>query len=331
MALQRAWYEPRLRWWLWLLWPLQWLFLLLSSTRRWAYQRGWLRVTTLPVPVIVVGNINVGGSGKTPVTLALVRALQAAGWRPGIIARGYGGKGPFPLQVQADTMAQACGDEPKLLQQRLQVPVVVAPDRVAAGRMLLAAHPEVNVLLSDDGLQHYALARSLEMVVIDGQRGFGNGWRLPMGPLREPLSRLAQVDMLLQNGGSSLQHPQAWRFALKPQGWRRVRDQQPIDALPAGDLVALAGIAAPQRFFVTLQQLGVSVRATHAFADHQPYSAALLQPLAAGKILLMTEKDAVKCAAFAGDHWYYLAVDAELPEPALALIMQSLSGFKQEH
>jgi tetraacyldisaccharide 4'-kinase len=306
---QRAWYEAKVRPILWLLLPLHSLFVAISSSRRWLYQRGWLASHKAPVPLIVVGNITVGGSGKTPVTLALVKHLQQAGWRPGIISRGYGGKGPFPLLVDGNCNASACGDEPWLLQQRAGVPLVVAPDRVAAARQLCQLHPEVTILVADDGLQHYRLQRDIEVLVIDGRRRFGNGWRLPLGPLREPLQRIEQADFCVQqagNDGTCSSH----FYQIVPAKWRRVSDDSEVDQVNWQQPIALAGIADPQRFFDTVRGLGIAPIACRSFADHHPFSAADFADISAEQVLLMTEKDAAKCRAFAAANWYYLPISA---------------------
>lgn len=250
----------------------------------------------LPVPVIVVGNLAVGGTGKTPITLYLVEQLRAMGRRPGVLSRGYGGSGPFPLLVDAGTAPERCGDEPALLAQRARVPLCVAPSRVAAGQALLAAHPEIDVLLCDDGLQHYALARDLELCVIDGQRGHGNGHRLPAGPLREPVARAADCALLLVNGGDAAPYGErALRFDLVADRVVALHGEatRPLASFAGETVDAIAGIGAPQRFFDQLRGLGIVVR-EHAFDDHHAYTDSDLA-FAGRAPLLMTEKDAVKC------------------------------------
>lgn len=256
----------------------------------------------LPVPVIVVGNIAVGGTGKTPVTLALAALLRELGRRPGVIARGYGGRGPFPLPVDAGSDPAAAGDEPVLIARRGALPVAVAPDRHAAGLALVQAHPEVDVLLCDDGLQHYRLARDLELCVIDGARGHGNGWRLPAGPLREPPARAAACALQLVNGGEAAPYgDRALRFDLVLDAAESLADgrREPLAAWRGRAVHAVAGIGHPARFFAALRAAGLQVE-EHAFADHHAYRAA---DLAFGddRPVLMTEKDAVKCRAFAED------------------------------
>ncbi|WP_028116633.1 tetraacyldisaccharide 4'-kinase [Ferrimonas senticii] len=305
--LEKAWQQGHPL--LWLLLPLQWLFIAISGLRRWLFASGIKPSITLPVPVVVVGNISVGGNGKTPVVLYLVELLRQQGYRPGIISRGYGGdNSAHPMLVNGDSDARLCGDEPKLLAQRSGVPLAVGSDRIAAAELLLATDM-VDIIVSDDGMQHYRLGRTLEVAVIDGQRRFGNGHRLPMGPLREPVSRLQQCDLLICNGGE----PQADEFlmTLEPAPWQRVDGSGA--AAPQGELVAMAGIGHPPRFFATISELGLNPVASHGFADHQPYSLDMLAPLAKPQqALLMTEKDAVKCRDFALANWYYLPVSANL-------------------
>lgn len=314
------------------LWPAALLFRGLAALRRGLFRFGLLQTQRLPVPVIVVGNIIAGGAGKTPLTLWLVRALAARGRRPGIVSRGYGGAGQL-AEVTADADPRQVGDEPVLLAARGGVPVFVGRDRLAAGRALLAAHPEVDVLVCDDGLQHYRLARDIELAVVDA-RGVGNGWPLPLGPLREPAARLHTVDAVIGHAGAEA----AWRplagavpaypMRLAPGPFVSLHD--PSRRLAPGALAeraaatgrrlyAIAGIGAPERFFATLAALGFVGIDTRPFADHHPYTAEDLA-FAQHGILLMTEKDAVKCRPlYSGEAWV-LPVDAEVPVTLVALV-----------
>jgi len=323
--LQRQWFEQRrLTPALWLLLPLNWLYSLLS-----ALNRRLARPVRLPVPVIVVGNLIVGGAGKTPLTLWLAQQLKARGWRPGIISRGYGRSGDGVVSVSADSQPEEVGDEPLLLARRSGVPVCVGRQRAAAGAALLAAHPEVNVLLCDDGLQHYALARDVELVVFDA-RGAGNGWRLPVGPLREPLGRLATVDAIIGNNLKSRFAASAPTFDMRLQPGCFYRLDDPQQACSAeslrsrGPLHALAGIGNPGRFFQTLESLGLNCE-NHPFPDHHRYLAADLA-FARDGILLMTEKDAVKCAGLTAGETWVLPVEAELSPALIELILEKLHG-----
>jgi tetraacyldisaccharide 4'-kinase len=295
--------------------PLSGLFGLLAALRRQLYRLGWLSSAALPVPVVIVGNITVGGSGKTPFTLWMAERLLEAGWHPVILSRGYGGSQQTARAVQPDDSPTEVGDEPLLMAQRRLCPVWIGRDRLAAGQALLNAHPECDILLCDDGLQHYRLQRNLEIVVIDNRRGFGNGWLLPAGPLREPLSRLAKADAIVLHGGT----PQVGQYAMELHGETFYNLLNPQQTATAADfqgqrLHALAGIGHPQRFFDHLHRLGLEPL-PHPFPDHHAYCAEDLAFPDADAIL-MTEKDAVKCAAIATEQCWVLRVDARL-DPAL--------------
>lgn len=311
-----AWYagHPALS----LLRPLEWLYRAVVQRKRARFLAGEGAIYRAPVPVVVVGNITVGGTGKTPMILWLIEHCRRQGLRVGVVSRGYGAQPPqLPWRVQADQAASVAGDEPLLIVQRSGVPLMIDPDRSRAVAALLAAEP-LDLILSDDGLQHYRLARDLELVLIDAARGLGNRHCLPAGPLREPVERLQSVDALLYNGASGdLQD--GYGFTLQPRCLVNLRsgEQQPLSHFPAGQaLHAVAGIGNPQRFFNTLEGLHWRPVA-HAFADHAPYSAELLS-FSPALPVLMTEKDAVKCRAFAADDWWYLAVDAE---PSAAFVV----------
>jgi tetraacyldisaccharide 4'-kinase len=274
----------------------------------------------LPVPVIVVGNISVGGTGKTPLVLWLADFLRQQGYHPGIVSRGYGGgtEGVVAVDIRSDPAA--VGDEPLLLARKSGCPVWVGRDRVAAGNALLRAHIECDVVVSDDGLQHYGLDRDMEIVVVDGERKFGNGLLLPAGPLREGISRLGSVDAVVVNGGS-LKATMLLRneFEMSLEGGEFYNLRQPERRAVAADfggkkLHAVAGIGNPQRFFAHLRRLGLAFE-EHGFPDHCAFR---LQDLDYddADALLMTEKDAVKCAGFADERYWALAVEAILP-PAL--------------
>jgi tetraacyldisaccharide 4'-kinase len=314
--------------------PLTLLFVLATALRRGLYRLGILPKWRAPVPVIVVGNITVGGTGKTPLVMALVDLLAERGWRPGVIARGYGRvpraeHDPLGVvRVYPDVATpEHFGDEPVLIARRCNVPVYVSPDRGEAARALLLTHPEVDVLVSDDGLQHYALERDLELAVVDGERLFGNGLRLPSGPLREPVARLREVDAIVVNGVEGVKLPSeasredglAQRFTLRLARERFVglaggRQMDPLEFASAArgqNVVAIAGIGNPARFFEQLAALGIAARA-QAFADHFAYQAADLK-FPGADVIVMTEKDAVKCAAFADARMWFMRVDAVLP------------------
>ncbi|WP_281981904.1 tetraacyldisaccharide 4'-kinase [Azonexus hydrophilus] len=326
--LQRQWFQRRLTPALWLLLPLllpvNLLFVVVA-----AWRRRQAEPQRLPVPVVVVGNLIVGGAGKTPLTLWLAGELRARGWCPGIVSRGYGAAGGAARPVMPHSPAQETGDEPVLLARRSGVPVWVGRDRAAAGKALLAAHPEVDVVLCDDGLQHYRLARDVELAVFD-RRGAGNGWRLPLGPLREPLRRLASVDAVIGNDFAAqclAGRTPAFAMRLQPgEFWRLNEPAQrcPAAALRGRKLHALAGIGDPQRFFATLQGLGLEFVA-HPFADHHAYVAADLR-FGDDTVLLMTEKDAVKCAGLTTGEAWVLPVEADVSSALTDLIVEKLRG-----
>ncbi|MCX7891864.1 MAG: tetraacyldisaccharide 4'-kinase [Burkholderiales bacterium] len=293
--------------------PLALVFGLAVRLRRGAFRAGLLRATRLRVPVVVVGNLTVGGAGKTPLVLWLERELRRRGFRPGIVARGYGAADAGPAAVPKGGDPARYGDEPVLLAERAGVPVWIGADRVAAARALLAAHPQCDVLILDDGLQHYALARDVEIAVED-DRGHGNGLLLPAGPLREPASR--PVDATVVNGGPA--RPGAFAMRLVPAGLFAIGEpRRPADpAELAGKRVhAVAGIGNPGRFFATLAGLGIAAE-PHAFPDHHPFTAADLA-FPGAEAVVMTEKDAVKCARLGVAGLYALRVEAEV-DPRLA-------------
>lgn len=314
-----------------ILYPFSLLFRAGVAVRRVLYRAGILRTTRLPVPVIIVGNITAGGTGKTPLVLWLAQFLHERGRHPGVISRGYGGSAATPQPVTPASDPAVCGDEPVLLAQRGPAPVWVGASRVAAARALLAAHPECDVVISDDGLQHYALARDLEIAVIDGQRGLGNGLFLPAGPLREPSTRLATVDAIIVNVSQSLgvglaaRAPSAYAMAFAGSEFHNLLNPQ-HRAGPGHFLNrrvhAVAGIGNPQSFFRRLQRLGLTFTA-HPFPDHHVFSARDLA-FPDAEFVVMTEKDAVKCRSFATEAHWALRVDAEI-DPAFGdLVLKKL-------
>lgn len=305
-TLQSAWYgNGPLPWWTR---PLAALYGSAIGLRRGLFRIGLLRRVRLPAPVVVIGNISVGGTGKTPLTIAVVEALRAHGYRPGVVSRGYGGSQREPLLLDDRPDPQRVGDEPCLI-RATGVPVAVGRDRPAAARLLLEAG--CNVLVADDGLQHYALARDVEICVIDGGRRFGNGRLLPAGPLREPLRRLRQVDLRVCNGGVA-EHGE---FPMRLCGDEVVGlvdgRARPLAEFRGQRVHAVAAIGHPQRFFDSLRAAGIDV-IEHAFADHHAFVATDLA-FADDLPVLMTDKDAVKCRRFAQPHWWRVPVRAELP------------------
>lgn len=330
--LERAWYSANgqsLR----ALRPLECLYRCIVK-RRARTRRYGMRT---PLPVIVVGNLNVGGTGKSPLVAWLARFLVEQGWQPGIVSRGYGGKATaYPVRVTADSSPAMVGDEPVMLARQTGVPVAVSPKRPDAVDML---HAEgCNIIISDDGLQHYALARDIELVVVDGTRGFGNRHCLPCGPLREPLDRLASVDAVLVNGRADtlgelqVREPSlpadSFEMALRPCRFRQLTTGETVstdNGLFLTEVHAIAGIGHPERFFHTLQRLNVKVVA-HPFADHHAFVASDLQ-FHDGRPVVMTAKDAVKCAAFATERCWALEVEAEPTEAFVLFLQQRLAAL----
>ena len=318
-----------------LLLPVSLVFAALSGLRRALYRIGVLSAVRLPVPVVVVGNIAVGGSGKTPVVEWLVRELVAAGWRPGIVSRGYGGSNEGIGHVSADSDPAVFGDEPVLLARLTGCPVAVGRDRPAAAQALIDAHPDCNLIIPDDGMQHYRLARDVEIAVVDVAT-MGNRLLLPAGPLREPLRRLAEVDVLISHGALS----DAVRagagvvpvssMALQGDEFRSLK--QPALRCKAADFAgrrvhAIAGIGRPERFFAQLQGMGLEV-VPHPFPDHHAFTAADLD-FAPGEAKLMTSKDAVKCATFAPDDTWEFPVQAIIGSGAADRILEKLNNGRQ--
>jgi tetraacyldisaccharide 4'-kinase len=313
----------RISWWHILLIPISWLFWLLSSIRRLAYRLGILKSYRIPVPVIVVGNISIGGTGKTPLVIWLVEQLRQAGFSPGIVSRGYGSRHQLPVEVAKDSAATAVGDEPVLLARRAHCPLWVGADRVAAQQALLHAHPECDVIISDDGLQHYRMQRDIELVVVDAERMFGNNLLIPAGPLREPVSRLSEVDAVIYNG--KLGNASGFAMSLSADTIHHLQDPgktRNVESLHGKTVHAVAGIGNPRRFFQQLRNMQLSIE-EHAFADHHDFQPEDLA-FAKDDVVLMTEKDAVKCAAFAQENWWYLPVDAVVDKALAEYIIKKL-------
>ncbi len=320
-TLVKAWYHGAP--WLWLLRPLEWIYRAVTAVRRAAYARGWLKVYRCPRPVVIVGNITAGGTGKTPVVVTLVEALQAAGLRPGVVARGYGGRAPsYPFVVDASSDPRDCGDEPLLIHVITACPVVVDPDRTAAARTLVEQF-DVDLVISDDGLQHYALARDFELVLVDAERGLGNGWCLPAGPLRESAARLGSVDAVLYRGGSQ---PGA-AFSYEPTELTRLVDGERCALNPediGSEVYAVAGIGQPEQFFAMLEAAGFTLRRS-PFPDHHRFTPADFKDLT-GLPIIMTEKDAVKCRGFAGPGAWSLGIRVDLPPAIVEAVRQVASA-----
>ena len=329
--IEKLWFENHpIKYLLWpLLWPLSQLFGLISRSRRDAYQAGKKEAYRSPVPVIIVGNITAGGNGKTPMVIWLVEKLQALGYTPGVVSRGYGAKATrYPLIVGAQTSTAHCGDEPKLIFKRTQAPVAVDPVRSNAVKALLPLG--VDIIITDDGLQHYALARDIEFAVVDGKRRFGNQQLLPLGPLRERVERLDEVDFIITNGGQAESGEAAMTLAPNLAVNMKTGERVPVGQLKR--LVAMAGIGHPPRFFHTLEKLGADLHVCQGFADHQNFQTSQLLELASrGAHLIMTEKDAVKCAEDAQDNWWYLPVSAMFSQHDEQRILERINQIKEQY
>ena len=312
-----------------LLWPLSFIFNLLIVTRLALYALGIFRITILPVPVIVVGNIFVGGTGKTPLVIWIIQLLQEQGWKPAVISRGYGSSAQQVRAVEKNSHANEVGDEPLLIAKRTGVPVFIGRDRAAAGLALLQAHPNVNIIISDDGLQHYALGRNIEIQLSDS-RGNGNGWLLPAGPLREPATR--QSDFYVVNT-SEESAGDAYTMQLVPVDAERLLDRTQRKSLRDFSFVqsvaAVAGIGHPERFFTTLRSHGISLTTTQALPDHFDYATNPFADIEASAILI-TEKDAVKCMqhnAIANDvRIWVVPVQAHVDASLAKHILEKLHG-----
>ncbi|MGQ0286001.1 tetraacyldisaccharide 4'-kinase [Pasteurellaceae bacterium 22721_9_1] len=305
-----------------LLLPFSLIFFIISKLRRFLFQSGILKSYKAPVPVIVVGNLSVGGNGKTPVTIWLVQQLQQKGIKCGVISRGYGSQSTtYPLLVDGKTDPILGGDEPVLIAKRTGVPVCISPNRQQAIELLLQ-HFDCDLIISDDGLQHYKLQRDMEIVVMDAKRGLGNGFMLPAGPLRELASRLDEVDFVIGNGGEN-QYTHAV-MQLVPEYAVNLVTQEKRLLSEFNQVAAIAGIGHPQRFFDMLQALNIHIIQAKAFQDHQKFSMDLFQEFEGSKPLLMTEKDAVKCAKFAQDNWWFVPVEAKISGQKLTALLDKI-------
>jgi tetraacyldisaccharide 4'-kinase len=319
----RHWYHRGLS--AWLLWPLSWIFRIAVATRRLLY---WLRV--LPskhpgIPVIVVGNLTAGGTGKTPLVIWIAEYLKKKGWSPGIVSRGYGAHIDVPRAATIADDAATVGDEPILLSRRSGCPVWVGADRPRVIAALRDAHPDIDVIVLDDGLQHYRLRRDVEIAVVDA-RGFGNGFLLPAGPLREPASRLGSVDAVVSNGAAM----KGYAMQLKGIEVHRMTDaadRRPAAAFAGQKVHAVAGIGDPNRFFLHVAKLGVKL-APHPFPDHHRFDAKDLD-FGDDAPVLMTEKDAVKLRRAAKPNWWVLPVTAELDPAFGEWLSKRLDGLRR--
>ena len=332
--IEKLWYGKNKSFWLLL--PFSFLYGLISCVRRQLYKLGIFKSWQSPVPIIVIGNLSAGGNGKTPLAISLIEALKAKGLKVGLVSRGYGGKSNhYPLILDENTSTKQAGDEPVLIYHRTHVPVAVAPKRIDAVKALLDSH-QLDVILTDDGLQHYALARDIEIVVVDGKRLFGNGWWIPAGPMRERRSRLKSVDLIIINGDSSKdfinQYPdRTFTMQLIPDHVVNLSTNKQCELSALHHIYAIAGISNPKRFFDMLTQMGADLVYTESFADHQNFTLPLLEKVVGtNQTLLMTEKDAVKCRQFALPNWWYLPIDAVIPDQVIEKIYSLFEEKKSQ-
>ncbi|MFT5757363.1 MAG: tetraacyldisaccharide 4'-kinase [Alteromonadaceae bacterium] len=328
--IEKVWFQRHPAKWLFvpLLMPLTLLFGVLTTLRRMFYKFGFFTSYRVNKPVVVVGNIGIGGNGKTPFVLYLIEQCIKQGIKPGVISRGYGGQAPhYPYLLDQTSTAVEAGDEPLLIYNRSAVPVVVGSDRIASAELLI--EQGCDVIIADDGLQHYRLIRDIELIIIDGNRRFGNGLLLPAGPLREGLWRLKSVGYVINNSGLTPLKDEI-TMSLHPKVIVNLLTNEQVllevfrKKNPAVN--AIAGIGDPQRFFNTLTTHQFSLAKTQGFIDHHNYQLADFNGYDEDMALLMTEKDGVKCQQFAKSHWWYVPVDAQFNEqqiqPLLADIMQ---------
>jgi len=293
----------------WLLLPLSWLYCLITGLRRYCYKIGLLKSHKLKVPILVVGNISVGGTGKAPLLIAICKLLKDQGIKTGIVSRGYGGSFTGEKLVSRDDTAETAGDEPFMLAQQTHCPVAVGINRVAAAQLLINHH-SCDIILSDDGLQHYRMKRDFEIAVIDTNREFGNGFCIPAGPLREPRSRLSTTDMVIYHGKSS----EDYRFTLEFMDAINLatKESRTIESFSGETVHAVAGIGHPKRFFSQLKKAGLTV-IEHAFPDHYSYEESDIS-YDDNYSVVMTEKDAVKCAGFSFKNCWTIPVEAKLSD-----------------
>ena len=310
----------------WLLWPASVLFGFAVLVRRFFYLIHFLKSEHPGIPVIVVGNITAGGSGKTPLAIWIAEFLKAKGWSPAIVSRGYGAKETAPRAATIASSAEEVGDEPIVLSRRSGCPVWVGADRLAVIDALRAKHDEVDVLILDDGLQHYRVRRDVEIAVLDS-RGVGNGWLLPAGPLREPARRLGKVDAVVANG---FEKPGWYGMKLQGETFHRMtdaNDRRPAAAFAGQKVHAVAGIGDPNRFFLHLVKLGLKP-VPHPFPDHHPFEARELE-FGPGAQVVMTEKDAVKLRRHARPNWWVLPVTASLAPAFGDWLLKELDGRRR--
>ena len=331
--IEKVWFKSHTAKWIIvpLLLPLTVLFALISKFRRFCYSVNIFKSYKIDKPVVVVGNIGIGGNGKTPMVVLLVKVCQELGLTPGVISRGYGGKAPqYPYFINEKSSSIEAGDEPILIYQRCNVPVVVGADRVANANLLVSQG--CDIILADDGLQHYRLKRDIEIIVVDGERLFGNGLLLPAGPLREGTWRLKTANLVINNGGSKtkvIANEVIMNLTADFVCHLLTGEKKVLSEFISQNKVinAMAGIGSPDRFFNTLSELNFDINQRKDFVDHHDFILTDFDCFDEELPLLMTEKDAVKCNLFATDNWWYLPVDANISDSELEQLKNQLSNL----
>ena len=312
--------------WIYLLLPLSLIFLLIISIRKLLYKLSILKTFKIRVPVVVVGNINLGGTGKTPLVMWILENMLNKGLNPGLISRGYGSKINNHKEVKLTSKASDVGDEPLLIKSKLNLPVFVGADRVKVAQALLSKYPKVNIIISDDGLQHYRLARDFEIIVKDSLRNFGNGYIFPAGPLREPISRLNVVDAVVVNGSSD--NKNYYKMSYQTDSLINCKNEKKIKVkqLPHSKSIAITAIGNPENFFRSLAGLDLKFSKI-IFDDHYLFTEKDFNFLDSYTNIIMTEKDAIKCKSFARDNFWYLPIEPKVDQQLFLNIIKKL-GIK---
>ena len=305
-----------------LLFPLSAIFFLIFFIRKYLYQFNFLKSFKLNVPVIVIGNITLGGTGKTPLIIHLAKELKKNGYYPGIVSRGYGSRVIGAIEVNQKSNINEVGDEPILIQKHTHMPVFVSKDRAMAAKALIKKYKKIDVILSDDGIQHYRLMRDVEVLVIDGTRGFGNGYLLPAGPLRELKHKLNDVDAIVCNHKKVIDGSYLMKYKSEFLINLKTKQKIPLSEVSLSNIHAIAGIGNPDRFFNDLKSLGLVFNSS-AYQDHYRFTKKDFKTMA-GKNIIMTEKDAVKCEKFAQDNFWYLPVDVDINSKFTNVILKKL-------
>ncbi len=332
--IEKVWFDSHLAKWILvpLLLPFSAIFWLLSLLRRLSFKLGMSESHQLSKPVIVVGNIGVGGNGKTPMVIYLVEFCRSLGLTPGVISRGYGGQAPhYPYFLTANSTPLEAGDEPVLIRERCQVPVAVGSDRIASAQLLI--EKGCDIIISDDGLQHYRLQRTVELIIVDGKRLFGNGLLLPAGPLREGQWRLPKSDLVIYNGKAAASSTNAFESIDMTLAAKELCNLKTGECIALAEFItsykrvnAIAGIGAPQRFFDTLKKHNFDISNQQSFVDHHSFTLDDFTAFDDNIPLLMTEKDAVKCRDFCKSNWWYLPVDATFNETEQQVLLNKIKA-----